>query len=114
VVKRNKEVLSILSTDQVRQLAVDNRVRAARNYHADQHFVPWRWVVDALVQCTRVTPDDRSDDEGRRRHPAGHVAYGPSPRGFLRIDFNLAQEEGGSWLLVVTAFEVERRRGGSW
>lgn len=112
MVKANREAVPILDARQVRELADLGRVKPARNHHAHHHHVPWRWIVDALQLCLHVQPDERKDESGRPSHPAGHTAYGPTLRGDrLRVDFDLARGEDGLWLLVVTAFTVEKRDG---
>jgi hypothetical protein len=91
-----------LTPSQVRDLALRRRVRPARNYHADAHFIRWSDIVFALETCYGVGRDERRP-EGR-----SFVAFGFVSRTHrLRIDFDVGADEEGQVLLVVTAFRSD-------
>lgn len=91
-----------ITKERVCQLAAAWRVRPASNYHASDHHTPWDDIVFALQTCYFVAPDKRP------QHPGGYVAFGQASRTRkVRIDFNLASDEQGDLILVVTAFDYQ-------
>jgi hypothetical protein len=96
---------TILSPRDVRELAIQGRVRPDPRYHAREHHLAFGEVVLALKRCQWVRPDSRLDANGQRRHPNGFISMCWRNENPLRVDFNLEEDEGGSVLLVVTAME---------
>lgn len=96
-----------LTSQQVRDLAVQGRVDRDPRYHAQEHVLKFEDIVHALTRCWRVRPDSRANPGGSPRHPNGFIAWCPWTVGrSLRVDFNLDVDEEGGWILVVTAFEA--------
>lgn len=94
----------MLTTDEVRQLALAGRVKQDATYHGRQHYLSFEDCVYVLVNCYSVEPDRRLGPDGKLRHPDGYVAFGHLSRSRrVRVDFNLTQDEGGNLILVVTA-----------
>ncbi len=98
---------SHLTSDDVRRIAADGRVKRHTTYHARDHNVRFRDLLDALLFCQRVVLDTRAGPDGQRRHPNGFVAWSLPIRGRKwRVDFDLEHMDGNEWFLVVTGFEV--------
>lgn len=96
-----------LSAAQVRSLARQGRVRPSPRFHANEHHIRLEDVEAALIRCTRVAKDLRTDLSGLARHPSGYVAYVfLSSTQKLRIDFDATVETDGIILWIVTAFRV--------
>ena len=88
----------MLTNEQVQTMAKLGRVKPDPSYHAWQHFVGWEDIVYALQNCYWVDKDTRPDQQ------RGYVAWGHlCMTRRLRIDFNLATDDDGQLMLVVTA-----------
>ncbi len=85
----------------VYDLVMRNRVRKAKNYHADEHGFKWlEDVIPALMGLHAVERDNRPD------HPQGWKGFAAHWRGMqVRVDFDVEVVADGEILLVVTMME---------
>lgn len=84
----------------VRRLARTGRVVAhPSKYHAGKHGIGLQGCINALEHCHQVQPDPR--------HEGSWFATARRPYGRrLRVDFDVFEDEGGTLVLVVTAYHL--------
>ncbi|MEK6975239.1 MAG: hypothetical protein AABY18_02740 [Candidatus Thermoplasmatota archaeon] len=91
----------------VQEAARQGHAIKAPNYHAGRRGVSFLQILEALERCYHVAPDDRPGVAGHAAHPNGWFALANLPnRRRLRVDFDVLQDQDGTLLLVVTAYDT--------